>query len=147
MSKLGRYSADRKKVEALTAAKTVEVAECGTIFTLPGGTADWNIVLPTLAAAGKGWWCKFVLLADKGNNAQLISAATADAATIIASVFGGLDDDSPSANVVVDDDADSVRIKADNAKAGDTIEFICLGDKWHAQAFSAGADVAMDPVT
>ena len=147
MAKLGRYSADRKKVEALTAAKTVEVAECGTIFTLPGGTANWNVTLPTLSAAGKGWWCKFVLLADKGNNDQLLAAASADAATVIASVYGGLDDDSPSANVAVDDDADSVKIKANNAKAGDTIEFICLGDKWHAQAFSAGTDVAIEPAT
>ena len=34
MSKLGRYSADRKKIETLTADKTVEVSDCGTLFIL-----------------------------------------------------------------------------------------------------------------
>jgi hypothetical protein len=147
MSKNGRYAADRKKVVALTAATTITVAQCGTIFTLAAAGADFNITLPTLADAGEGWWCKFVLLADKGSNAQLIQAASGDEDKIIASVFGGLDDDSPAANVLSDVESDSVRIPATNAKAGDTIEFICLGSKWHAQAFSAGQDVAMDVTT
>ena len=144
MAKLGRYSADRKKVQAITAAYTVKVADCGTIFTLPGGTDSYNITLPTLAAAGKGWWCKFILLADKGSNAQLIQAASGDEDTIIAAVYGGLDDNSPSDNVLNDLAADAIRIPASNAQGGDCIEFICLGDKWHAQAFSTGTDVAID---
>lgn len=59
MAKLGRYSADRKKVEALTASKSVEVAECGTVFTADD---DYTLTLPTCAAAGKGWWIKAVQL-------------------------------------------------------------------------------------
>ena len=35
MAKSGRYSADRKKIEVLTAAKTVEVHDCGTVFMAP----------------------------------------------------------------------------------------------------------------
>lgn len=147
MSKSGRYSADRKKVQAITAAYTVTVADCGTIFTLPGGTDGYNITLPSIAAAGNGWWCKFVLLADKGLNAQLIAAASGDEDKIIASIYGGLDDNSQADNVLSDAAADAVRIPASNAKAGDCIEFICLGDKWYAQAFSAGADVAIDVTT
>tara|TARA_R110002074_G_scaffold369715_1_gene544491 strand:+ start:160 stop:603 length:444 start_codon:yes stop_codon:yes gene_type:complete len=147
MSKNGRYAADRKKVVALTAATTITAAQCGTIFTLDGGTASYNVTLPTLADAGNGWWCKFVLLANKGTNAQLIQAASGDEDTIIASVFGGLDDNSNADNVLFDAAADSVRIPASQAKAGDTIEFICLGSKWHAQAFSAGTDVAIDVTT
>ena len=147
MSKSGRYSADRKKIEALTGAHTVQVHDCGTVFTLPGGAASWNVTLPTIAQAGNGWWCKFVLLADKGSNAQLIQAASGDEDKIIASVFGGLDDDSPADNVLSDAAADAVRITASQAKAGDCIEFICIGDKWFAQAFSAGADVAINVTT
>ena len=32
MAKLGRYAAQRRKVEAITDDKTVEVADCGTLF-------------------------------------------------------------------------------------------------------------------
>ena len=60
MSKLGRYSADRKKVEALTAAKTVLASDCGTLFTL-GTAGGFTVSLPDAATAGKGWWCKFIL--------------------------------------------------------------------------------------
>ncbi len=60
MSKLGRYSAQRRKVEDLTAtAKTVDVSDCGTIFTI--GAAATAVTLPLLAKAGKGWWCRFVV--------------------------------------------------------------------------------------
>ena len=147
MAKLGRYSADRKKVQAITAAYTVTVADCGTVFTLVGAGDDYNITLPTLAAAGKGWWCKFVVLADKTSNAQLIQAASGDEDTIIASIYGGLDDNSQADNVLSDAAADAVRLTADQAKAGDCIEFICLRDKWFAQAISAGADVAINVTT
>ena len=147
MAKSGRYSADRKKVQAIDSAYTVTVADCGTIFTLPGGNDSYNVTLPSLTAAGNGWWCKFVLLADKGSNAQLIQAASGDEDTIIASIFGGLDDNSQADNVLSDAAADAVRIPASQAKAGDCIEIICLGDKWFAQALSAGAAVAIDVTT
>ena len=57
MAKLGRYSADRKKVETVTASKSVAVAECGTIFV---ASDDYTLTLPTCADAGKGWWIKGV---------------------------------------------------------------------------------------
>tara|TARA_Y100000592_G_C5339022_1_gene253285 strand:+ start:45 stop:413 length:369 start_codon:yes stop_codon:yes gene_type:complete len=57
MSKSGRYSADRKKIEAVSAAKTIEVHDCGTIFSV---TETCALTLPTVAKAGKGWWCKVV---------------------------------------------------------------------------------------
>ena len=84
MAKLGRYSADRKKIKAIAAAETLVLtaADCGTVFTLAGGTGTVAITLPTAAAAGAGWWCKFVLLSNKGGNDATITAATAG--TIIA---------------------------------------------------------------
>ena len=138
MSKSGRYSADRKKIQAVAADETlvVQVADCGTIFTLAGGAGTSNITLPSIGAAGPGWWCKFVLLANNGSGAITISAETTG--TMIASNFGGLDDDSPSANVVSNAAADSIAFDANGALAGDQIEVICTGDKMLVQAFSAG---------
>ena len=59
MAKSGRYSADRKKIENIAGSKTIGVHDCGTIFTI--GSATSTLTLPTLAAAGKGWWCRFVV--------------------------------------------------------------------------------------
>ena len=59
MAKLGRYAAQRKKIEDLTEAKSITVADCGTIFTI--GSASLTHTLPLLADAGKGWWCRFVV--------------------------------------------------------------------------------------
>jgi len=57
MSKLGRYSAQRRKVEVLGGTKTLTAADCGTMFTI--GATVGAITLPTVAQAGKGWWCEF----------------------------------------------------------------------------------------
>ena len=57
MAKSGRAFADRKKIEAVSAAKTIEVHDCGTIFSV---TETCTLTLPTVANAGKGWWCKVV---------------------------------------------------------------------------------------
>ena len=147
MAKSGRYSADRKKVELIESAKTVEVAECGTIFTLSGGADNFDITLPTLAEAGNGWWCKFVLLANKTSNYQKVQTAVADRDKMIASVFGGLDQADATGAVAFDAEADSVVFNGSQGKAGDTIEVICLGNKWHAQGFSAAAAAGMEITT
>jgi len=61
MAKLGRYAADRKKIENVVASKTVEVSDCGTIFVLNEAAALTTMTLPAAAKAGNGWWCRFVL--------------------------------------------------------------------------------------
>ncbi len=71
MSKIGRYSADRKKIEALTAAKTVEVSDCGTIFTCNSAGGAFTVTLPTAKAAGKGWWCKIFRVDDAGDDVTI----------------------------------------------------------------------------
>ena len=68
MAKSGRYSADRKKIENLTAAKTVQVADCGTIFMVTDpGSSGYSVTLPTASQAGPGWWCKFVVNCAAGS--------------------------------------------------------------------------------
>ena len=46
MSKLGRYSADRKKIDTIGAATTLTVADCGTIFMVSSFTGA--IILPSV---------------------------------------------------------------------------------------------------
>lgn len=145
MSKLGRYSADRKKIQAVAADETlsVTVADCGTVFTCAGGSGTSAITLPTIADAGKGWWCKFVLLADNGTGAVTVSAASGDEDTIVAANYGGLGDDTNSGNVASDAAADSASFVASKALAGDTMEWICTGSKWILQAMSTDGDAAI----
>ena len=140
MSKSGRYSADRKKIQAIAAAETlsVTVADCGTVFTLAGGNGVSAITLPAVADAGPGWWCKFVLLANNGTGAITISSAAAG--NMIASSYGGLGDDTNSANVESNAAADSIAYVASKALAGDAVEVICTGSKMLVQGFSADGD-------
>ena len=61
MAKLGRYSANRIKHENLTAAKTVEVSDCGTMFTLDSAT-EFAVTLPSVSSSGPGWWAEVHIL-------------------------------------------------------------------------------------
>ena len=69
MSKLGRYSADRKKVETLAATKTITVADCGTLFICT--THNITGTLPDAATAGAGWWAKFIIGASSAGTSNL----------------------------------------------------------------------------
>ena len=88
MAKSGRYSADRKKVESLTANKTVTVADCGTLFMLNNASGLTSIVLPSAAQAGNGWWCHFIVATDPVGNDYVIDAA--NAGEIVGQGFFGL---------------------------------------------------------
>jgi hypothetical protein len=147
MSKLGRYSADRKKIEAVADgdAKVVEVHDCGTVFTIAGGSGNGGnaITLPSISAAGKGWWCKFVLIDDLGSTATTIVAASGDEDLIVAAVYGGLGDSTNADTTAQDKAADGVTFVASKALAGDQVEVICTGSKWLLQAFSTDGDAAI----
>jgi len=147
MAKSGRAFADRKKIEAIAdgATKVVEVHDCGTVFTIEGGSGNGGgtITLPTIAAAGKGWWCKFVLIDDNGSTACTIAAASGDEDKIVAAVYGGLGDSTNAGTTAQDKAADSVSLVASKALAGDTVEVICTGSVWLLQAFSTDGDAAI----
>ena len=74
MAKSGRYSANRFKIEDVTASKTVEVSDCGTMFTVAGGL---TLTLPAADAAGKGWWCRIVK-SDEGTDISVVATSTLD---------------------------------------------------------------------
>ena len=82
MAKLGRYSAQRRKVEAIdasaaAASKTVEVADCGTLFAIDA-TDDVTVTMPAIAAAGNGWWCEFLLKTVVGGGKSVVISLHAD---------------------------------------------------------------------
>ena len=140
MAKLGRYSADRKKIEALdcfdsaTAAITIDPAKCGTVFICTPAGDDANegatITLPSEADAGKGWWCKFVLNAaivgdSDDNNNILIQNASGDTDDMIVHFPADAAADGAGAA-----DGASVTFVEGAAQAGDEVEVICTGDRW-----------------
>ena len=148
MSKIGRYSADRKKIEALTAAKTVTVADCGTIFTL-GTAGGFAVTLPDAATCGKGWWCKFVVKvapttaytidASSGDGNNLHGLLTALSGTHtgdgkIASMTAAAGYGDSTAGTAVD----RVTLVANKALIGDQVEFVTDGSSWYvtAQAYA-----------
>ena len=128
MAKLGRYSADRKKIEALTADKTVEVADCGTVFTADPSAGAITVTLPTPAAAGKGWWCKVHRISDSGNDVTIAVGAQPVKGLEISGGFTALH----ASNDIV----------LAGAKEGIMVELISDGTNWLAMAFGRlAADV------
>ena len=127
MSKLGRYSADRKKVEALTASKTLGVEHCGTVFTVVGDAAI-TITLPDIAKAGKGWWIKVIKTgAASGGQDVTISATAADGSSPMMGV-----ELSPTHAVLNGDDM----VIEDAANKGTQVEILCDGTNYQCLAFS-----------
>ena len=132
MAKLGRYSADRKKIQSLTGAHTVTVPECGTIFVLnlaAGGT----VTLPNAAAAGEGWWCKFILGTKNTGGAWNINATDADGDNmhnIVLDEAGG-NEDSHGGTA-----GDQVIFAGNVGEIGCQVELVSDGSKWYAVSFS-----------
>ena len=140
MAKLGRYSADRKKIVEFNAygtstlAKTIKVSECGTVFCMTGAGDDGNegatITLPSVASAGAGWWCKFVLMNDiasdsNDNNNILIQDAAGDTSNMVIHIPADSGGDGAGHH-----DGASITFVEGAAEAGDTAEFICTGSRW-----------------
>ena len=133
MAKLGRYSADRKKIEALSASKTLAVADCGTIFTLEGNSA-FTITLPTAASAGKGWWCKFIANADHNNADHVITRHGDDSNNIhVICVNTGA--------VITSASSPQLKITLEGAQTeiGDQLEFVTDGSSWFVTAICNSA--------
>ena len=143
MAKLGRYSADRKKVVALTTTATeIQPAACGTIFMLASGSADYSVTLPTVADAGQGWWAKFVLKTTNASNTDQvdIKQSTSDSADIVnVTVLCGDQSDEVVGSGPVQIAADGVTFDISACVAGDTVELFTNGTKWYGQAITSGS--------
>jgi len=125
MSKLGRYSADRKKIKALTASHTVTVAECGTIFTADPTAGSIVITLPACASAGEGWWCKVFRLNAHSNNVTVaLNGSDAAIGVEVSNTAVAMGTASVVMNTTV---------------AGIQAEFICDGTLWLVNALGVAA--------
>ena len=131
MAKSGRYSADRKKIEALSAAKTIEVHDCGTIFMLSSN--NYTITLPSAAAAGKGWWCKLVAGADIASNDIVVTAAGSDTIEVV--IVTGADGTATDQT-----GTGQLEFKGGAAKKGDQIELFTDGTSWYGLGFCVADD-------
>jgi len=136
MAKLGRYSANRFKIEALSANKTIDVSDCGTMFMYNETTGFVTIQLPTVADAGSGWWCRIVVTSMNGS-ADVdcsIKQSTSDSNNIVKVRF--LDG---TGGAVTQTAGDGVSIIGDAAVAGDYVELWCDGTTWHGVAVCSAA--------
>ena len=130
MSKLGRYSAQRRKVQALGAtATTIRVADCGTEFTFTQG-ADVDHTLPSAATAGAGWWASFTLI-TAGSNAVDIVSADGDDITLCSVDGAG------ATGAVSGTPNDKITCAASTAVAGDNVYLWTDGSNWAARSLSS----------
>jgi len=133
MAKLGRYAADRKKVSSVTTgtSTTMTVAQCGTIFSVDAASATY-LTLPSVAAAGAGWWCKVVKNSAAGGNIITIysSGGSSSGATAGEDVLHGgasIGDTSSRAYAGTSGTAGDLVSIAAAATLGDWVEFWCDG--------------------
>lgn len=160
MSKLGRYSADRKKIETLDTDKTVTVADCGTIFILNSGSdaiagrsGQYTVTLPKLNDAGNGWWCKFILSATDGGDVAISGSSGAGIVNVhIAAVASG-SDAGPEAEGSGKGHGQAPLASAKHATfdvsacaVNDTLELVTNGSAWYGQAIVSGGAAITDSI-
>lgn len=136
MAKLGRYSADRKKIKALTASHSAAKAECGTIYMFNLAAGGITLTLPAVADAGNGWWCKVICgITVSGTNNHVITELTTSDTNVLVSHFVELEvdtsDDGPHiaghSSIIFDNSGSPKMTK------GDFVEIICDGTNYYCQ--------------
>ena len=166
MSKIGRYSADRKKVETLTTTgKEITVADCGTLFFLDGSSYSGDVThqVPHPGDAKNGWWCKFVVkctgssgqaqsaVLDNGGDDCLIKVRNQGLSTFADNLIVLTTNNSliPNANAdeavgVHDQDADFIKVLGE-AIAGTQFEFITDGTRYYVTGQNvSGSGLSID---
>ena len=137
MAKLGRYSAQRLKVEDLTAAKDITVADCGTHFTI--GSATLTHTLPLLRDAGNGWWCRLVV--NDETAATVITQHADDSANqMVGHVFTAGDNSNVQLNPTTAGAAFDVITFTTNVVQGDWVQIWTDGTLWYVDGASAVVD-------
>ena len=136
MAKSGRYSANRIKIEEVTASQTLEVADCGTMFVV-NPTADTTLTLPAADAAGKGWWIEVMVDEQDGGTVDKdVNIATSDGTfftgVLVAADGGGASIGNGTSN-------DHIGFTVSAATSGEMIRVVCLGDRYVAHGFIVDA--------
>ena len=129
MAKLGRYSANRIKVESITESKQLEVHDCGTLLLLDAA-AGCTVTLPSVAEAGKGWWVRFVISTNVSSNTLVITEKTSEDTDVLVGGINELEtddtEDGPSTT-----GATTITIANAADTVGDFVEFVCDGSKFY----------------
>ena len=118
----------RRKVVALTAARTVVSADSGTIFTL-GTAGGFTVTLPNASDAGAGFYCRFVVKVAP-TTAYLINATAGDGDNIYGSVMNS---EGGAGDLTNGTGTDVLTIVANKGQIGDYIEIMSDGSKWYCQ--------------
>jgi len=123
-------SGDRLKVESLTAAKTLTVADSGKVFmlNLAGG---FTVTLPSATATNISG-CKYTFIVGTNpTTAYIVAGGTADKMSgRIVDSSGGNEDEETALT------GDQVNFVANTALIGDKVEIICDGTGFHAYGIS-----------
>jgi hypothetical protein len=116
-------------------AYNAEIYDCGTIFTASGASGTTTLNLPTIAQAGKGWWCKVIKTGAAAAGGTIVcNSDAADGTTAIKGI--NLDD---AADLIAHD----VVTIANGADPGAQFEIVCDGEGWYILGFAvASADIA-----
>jgi len=129
MAKLGRYSANRIKVESITESKQLEVHDCGTLLLLDAA-AGCTVTLPSVADAGKGWWVRLVVSTNCSSNTIVITEKTSEDTDVLRGGINELEvdtsDDGPSTT-----GATTITIANALDTVGDFVEFVCDGTRFY----------------
>ena len=142
MSKSGRYSADRKKIEALTSEKHITVSDCGTCFMADGTSYSGDVThsIPHPSEAGNGWWVKIIVatdVLDSGGDDMIVgvrASGNTDGSSTVDDLLACLEvcstqDDTGAAEA----DGHTFKLRGES-KAGTCVEIICDGSKHYVLA-------------
>jgi len=131
MSKVGRASrnASLKRVETITASKTITDAESGELYFIGDVGASIDITLPALKA---GAYFKFIISENFDNNSSVVDILTAGAAGTIQGMvqIAELDGTGPS---YVIDAGSATKLTVDgnpDVNKGSYLEVECDGSSW-----------------
>ena len=131
MSKIGRASrnASLKRVETITASKTIASAESGELYFIGDVGSSIDITLPALKA---GAYFKFVISEDMDNNSTVIDILTAGAAGTIQGLVQVAELDGTGPSYVLDGgSATKCTIDGNpDVNKGSFLEIECDGSNW-----------------
>lgn len=138
MSKIGRYSASRIKVEEITASQTVTVGDCGTLFVI-NPTADTTLTLPDPDDAGSGWWIEVMVDEEDGGKIDFdVNIDMSAGATFLTGLLVGSDGTAINKALADFTDDDHVHFAGDSessaarATSGVMVHIICTGSRYVA---------------
>ena len=127
---------DRRRVRKLTAAAgsanaiTIDTAECGTDFFLSAmNAAAYTVKLPTLANAGAGWHCRFIVNDADQALGQIVTIESQDSGKMVSTFLN-------NAVYQSEDGGDDLKFAA-TALKGEQIEVFTDGEFWYLRGHTS----------